>query len=449
MDKKQYLYEKAPVGKAVISLAVPTVISQLITVLYNMADTFFIGQLNEPAQVAAASLCMPPFILLTGIANLFGIGGSSLISRCLGKGETEKAKRTAVFCIWSAAVIACLYGLLFLVLKPVVLPVLGARETTFAYCYNYLFWTVTVGAVPTVMNACLAHLIRAEGMSKQAGFGVAMGGVLNIFLDPLFIFGFHMGITGAAIATALSNFAALAYFVVIIYRRRNESVISANPKLYTWKQRIPREVCMVGLPSFIMNLMGIASNTILNNLMASYSDAAIAGMGIAKKIDMLTFAVSIGMTQGVLSLIGYNYAAKNRERMVLAIKTSFAYTIVVAVAATAFLFFCAAPVSRFFINDAETITYGQHFLKVLCLICPFQAVTMLMITVFQAMGKKTQPLILSCMRKGSCDVPFMFLMDHMGGAMGVAWATPIAELLACVVSMIVFVPTYKQLQKQI
>lgn len=447
MHDKAYLYERAPVGKAIISLAVPTVISQLITVLYNMADTFFIGQLNDPAQVAAASLCMPPFILLTGIANLFGIGGSSLISRCLGNGNQEKAKRTAAFCIWSAAGIAFLYGMLFLLFKPVVLPVLGARETTYDYCYNYLFWTVTVGAVPTVMNACLAHLIRSEGMSKQAGFGVAMGGILNILLDPLFIFVFKLEIVGAAIATALSNVIAMMYFVVIIYQRRDASVITANPKLYTWKLRIPKEVCMVGLPSFVMNIMGITSNTVLNNLMASYSDAAIAGMGIAKKIDMLTFAVSIGMTQGVLSLFGYNYAAKNYDRMTKAIKTTFIYTMVVAVAATAFLFFCAAPVSKFFINDRQTVTYGQHFLKVLCLICPFQAITMLVITIFQAMGEKTRPLVLSFLRKGCCDVPFMFLMNYLAGVMGVAWATPIAEFLSCVVSLIILIPTCRRLWK--
>lgn len=449
MDNKQYLYEKAPVGKAVISLAVPTVISQLITVVYNMADTFFIGQLNDPAQVAAASLCMPPFVLLTGIANLLGIGGSSLISRCLGRGDRERAKKAAAFSIWTAAGIAFVYGLLFLVFKPMVLPVLGAGTTTYDYCYDYLFWTVTIGAVPTVMNACLAHLIRSEGLSKQAGFGVALGGVLNIVLDPLFIFGFRMEITGAAIATALSNLIAMLYFVVIIYRRREASVITANIKLYTWGEQIPREICMVGLPNFIMNILGIVSNTILNNLMASYSDAAIAGMGIAKKIDMLTFAVSMGMTQGVLSLIGYNYAAKDFKRMVKAIKTTFLYTLIVAVVTTAFLFFCAAPVSKFFIDDLETITYGQHFLRVLCLICPLQAVTMIVITTFQAIGKKTQPLLLSFLRKGSCDVPFMFLMDHLSGAMGVAWATPIAELFACIVSLFVFVPAYRMIRKQL
>lgn len=448
MRDERYLYEQAPVGKAIISLTVPTVISQLITVIYNAADTFFIGQLNDPSQVAAASLCMPPFILLTGIANLFGIGGSSLISRCLGIGEKEKAKRAAAFCIWSAAAVALLYGLLFLLLKPYVLPLLGARASTYGYCYSYLFWTVTLGAVPTVMNACLAHLIRSEGLSRQAGFGVILGGLLNILLDPIFIFVLRLEIVGAAMATALSNLVAMLYFVLIVCLRRGRTVITASPRFFTLRHGIPREVCAVGLPNFVMNLLGIFSNTVLNNLMATYSDAAIAGMGIAKKVDMLTFAVSMGMTQGVLSLIGYNYSAKNHARMVKVIKTTFLYTMVVAVCTTLFLYFCAAPVSRVFIADVETITYGQHFIRVLCLICPMQATSMVVITTLQAIGKKAKPLLLSLMRKGTLDLPFMFLLNGLTGAMGVAWATPIAESIACIVSLFLFAPIFRRMLAQ-
>ena len=444
---KDYLYKDAPVWRAVIALVVPTVISQLITVFYNMADTFFIGQLNDPSQVAAATLCMPPFILLTGIANLFGIGGASLISRSLGAGDRSRARQTASFCIWSAGAVALFYGLIFLIFKPQLLPLLGAKETTYDYCFTYLFWTVTLGAVPTVMNACLAHLVRAEGFSKQAGFGVALGGFLNIILDPIFIFALDMDIAGAAIATVLSNIIAMLYFVRLIWRRRKETVITPSLRCFTLRGGIPREVCTVGLPNFIMNLMGILSNTILNNLMAIYSDAAIAGLGIAKKIDMLTFAVSIGMTQGVISLIGYNYSAKNYKRMISSIKTTFLYTMALSVVTTLFLFFAAAPVSRFFINDTETITYGQYFLKVLCIICPMQALTMMSITIFQAIGKKVQPLILSFLRKGIVDVPFMLLFNAVFGVYGIPWATPTAELIALFVSVAVFIPTFLRLLK--
>jgi len=447
MDTNKELYEKMPVGKAVLTLAIPTVISQIIHILYNMADTFFIGQLNDTSQVAAATLSMPLFILMTGIANLFGMGGASLISRSLGNGDREKAKKTASFCIWSAGVVALLYGFAILILKPYLLPILGTTETTYDYCYNYLFWTITIGAVPSVLSACLAHLIRAEGLSKEAGIGMTLGGVLNMILDPIFLFGFRMDVTGAAIATMISNFMSLFYFIVVIYKHKDESVINVKPKYFTVKFGIPKEVLAVGLPTFAMNFLGVISNGTLNNLMSSYSDAAISGMGIAKKIDGLTFAVAMGMTQGVISLIGYNYSAKNYKRMNEAIKKTFVYTMVMAVITTGLLFFLAVPVSRLFIDDSATVEYGQHFLKIICIICPLQTVSLMASTVFQAVGKKIQPLVLSFMRKGAVDVPAMLLINHLVGVMGIPWAIPIAELFACVVAIILIAPMMRKFLK--
>ncbi len=444
MADNKYLYEKMPVGKAVISLALPTVLSQIVHVIYNMADTFFIGQLNDTAQVAAATLAMPLFILMAGIANLLGIGGSSLISRSLGVGDRSKAEKTASFCIWTAGAIAVAYGLLLIPLKPYLLPFLGTTETTYDYCYEYLFWTVTVGSVPSVLSTCLAHLIRAQGLSKQAAFGMALGGVLNIILDPIFLFALKMDLVGAAIATTISSVISFIYFIIVIYRRRRELSVSANPKLFTLKEGIPKEVFMVGLPNFAMNLMAILSGIFLNVLMSSYSDAAISGMGIAKKIDTLTFAVAMGMTQGVISLIGYNYAAKNYKRMIEAVKKCLLYTMIMAVITTVFLYFCAVPVSRFFIDDGQTVEYGQEFLKVICIICPMQTISLASIMVFQAVGKKAQPLILSFMRKGAIDIPLMFLLNRLVGIMGIPWATPISEMIACIVAIIITIPLLKR-----
>lgn len=441
------LYESAPISRAVISLAVPTVLSQLITVLYNMADTFFIGQLNDPSQVAAATVSMPPFILLAGFANLFGIGGSSLISRSLGEGNQQKARRAAAFSIWGAGAVALLYGLVFLVFKPYILPLFGTTATTYDYCFDYLFWTVTIGAVPTVLSACLAHLVRAVGLSRQAGIGIALGGIINIVLDPIFIFGFGLDIMGAAIATALSNVISFVYFVIVVARIKAPSPITADPRCFTLGEGIPREVLTVGLSSFITNIMAILSNTVLNNLMSSYSDAATAGIGIAKKIDMMTLAVSVGMSQGVLSLIGYNFAAKNYKRMYDAIKCAFKYLLVVSVATTLFLFFLAAPVSSVFIDDAETVEYAKYFMRVLCIICPMQATSLMCVTIMQAVGEKVRPIIASFARKGVFDVPLMFLMNFLLGVFGVAWATPIAEVLSMLVSLVMFLPTFRMMRR--
>ncbi len=448
MRDNDYLFGEMPVRRAVLSLAVPTVISQIITVIYNMADTFFIGKLNDPNQVAAATVAMPAFAALTALSNLFGIGGASKISRCLGKKDNEVAKRTAAFSIWTAIIVALFYGAIIFFARPWFLPVLGTNTATYDFCSSYVFWTITVGAIPTVLNAGLAHLIRTEGYAKQAGFGVAFGGLLNIVLDPLFIFVFRMGITGAAIATMLSNTAAMGYFFLFLYKIRKKTVITANPKYYSLADSIPGDVVVGGLPSFIMMMLGCLSNSVLNRIVTSYSNEAMAGMGIAKKIDMIAFSVAQGMTQGVLPLIAYNYASGNRKRMNNSIRITLIYSLIIACTATLTLFLFAAPITQCFINNDQTVSYGKAFLKVICFTCPSTAVNFMIITVFQATKQKVQPFILSLLRKGSLDIPLMIAFDHIIGINGVAWATPIADWLALIVSLLLFLPYINKIKKQ-
>lgn len=443
--EKERLFTSVPVSRAIVSLAVPTVISQLITVVYNMADTLFIGQLGDPNQVAAATLAMPVFMFLTAFANLFGIGGASMISRCLGAGDRERAKQTSSFCILSAIAVSVCYGIIVLLLKDLLLPVLGTDFETAQYCASYIFWTVGVGAMPTVMNAALAHLIRSEGYSRQASFGVALGGILNIVLDPIFIFELHLEITGAAIATMLSNAIATSYFFAYIFRLRKISTITPSPRYFTLKRGIPSEVLSVGLPSFLITTMATLSNTVLNKIIAGYSNQAVAGMGLAKKIDMIAFAVAQGMTQGTLPLIGYNFSAGNFRRMLDALKTLLIDCLLVAFAGMALMYFGIAPIMKIFINDAVTIEHGQRFLQIVCLACPTTTLNMLAITFFQATGKKVQPLILSMLRKGGLDIPLMLLFDRLIGISGIAWATPLADLLALCASVLLIVPYLKSI----
>lgn len=443
--EKEQLFTSTPLGKAVISLAVPTVVAQLITVIYNMADTFFIGQLGDPNQVAAATLAMPVFMFLTAFANLFGIGGASMISRSLGAGDREKAKKTAAFCIWSAALVSLVYGIAVVLLRNVLLPLLGTDDATRGFCSSYIFWIVGVGAVPTVLNAGLAHLIRSEGYSGQASFGVAFGGILNMVLDPVFIFLFHMEITGAAIATMLSNLAATVYFFLFLHKIRQNTTITPSPKYFTLRSGIPMEVLTVGLPSFVMTLMSTISNLTLNKMIASYSNEAVAGMGIAKKIDLMAFAIAQGMTQGTLPLIGYNYSSGNHKRMLSALKVLLVDCLVLAVCGMALMYFGATPITRCFIDDSTTIEYGRSFLRIVCLACPTTALNFLAITIFQATGKKVQPLILSLLRKGGLDIPLMLLFNSLIGIDGIAWATPLADALALVVSLALTIPYLKKM----
>ncbi len=450
---QDYLFQKMPVQKAVLSLAIPTVISQVITVIYNMADTFFVGQLNDPGQVAAVAVSMPAFVVLTALANLFGIGGAGRIARCLGEGKRKEAAGSAALSIRAAVLAALAYGLAVLGLQRWLLPFLGAKADTYGYCAEYLLWTVTVGAVPTVLGAVLSHLIRAEGYAKEAGFGVAFGGVLNMLLDPIFIFGFGLEIAGAAIATMLSNAAAVGYFLWVIYRKREQTVIDFRRAL--WRDKAGRvrgaELCGVrvsaladivtgGLPSCIMMLMGCVSNGVLNRLLTAHSTEAMAGMGIAKKIDMMAFAVAQGMTQGVLPLVAYNYASGNRKRMSATIRVTLTITLSIAALTMLGLFFLAKPIVACFIEDAATVEHGQTFLRIICFICPSTAINYMIITIFQATKQKIQPLVLSVLRKGSLDVPLMLLLNYYVGVKGIAWATPLADWTALVVSLGMFVP---------
>ena len=444
-----------PVPKAVIALVIPTIISQIITVIYNMADTFFIGQMNDPNQVAAATLAMPPFVMMSGIANLFGIGGASLISRSLGEGNREKAKKCAAFSVWCAAAITLIYGFILYWGRAAIFPsILGTDSFTYDYCADYVLWTIALGGVPTVLSACLAHLVRAEGYSKEASIGLALGGIANIILDPIFIFTFGLGVKGAAIATMLSNVIALIYFLALLKKKEDVTVINFTLKNVKLTGGIPKEILLVGLPSFLMILMGTASNLVLNQLVGSYSNQAIAGMGIAKKIDILAFAIANGMTQGVLPLIGYNFAAKNFSRMSDAIKTAFLYTLAVSVAGTLLLYFGATPLVRFFIDDTATVEYGQYFLKAISITCAAISVTMMIITIFQATGRKLQPMILSFVRKGGFDIPLMIILNGAAASQGIPWATPISDAMAMILAVLLFIPywiklrnTMKELEK--
>ena len=448
MEKKENtaLFETMPIGKAVLSMSIPMIISQAITIIYNVADTFFVGQMNDPDQVAAITLALPLFYFLTALTNLFGVGGASMVSRCLGLGKNDQAKQCAAFCIWTSVGCSFLYGILISLLRPVLLPLIGADADTYQYTYQYLFWTISVGAVPTVFNPMIANLIRSEGYSKQASFGVTLGGILNIILDPIFIFAFHLKVAGAAIATMLSAWAATAYFVAFLYRKRNSSAITLNPTYYTLKKNISVQTLIMGLPNFVISSMATLSNAVLNPLVAAYSNHALAGLGIAKKIDLLAFAIAQGMTQGTLPLVSYNYAAGNRARMMKIVKTTLFYGLAIACGGTILLFLAAAPLSRFFIDDSLTASYSKYFIRVFSVTCPTTTLILLTISVFQAAAKKIQPIFISMLRKGLLDIPLMYLLNHFFQISGLAWAVPAADLGALIIAAILFVPFARKLQ---
>ena len=447
-EKEKDIFENRAPMRAVLAMVVPTVISQIVSVIYNMADIFFIGQTGDPNQVAAVNICAPVFFLLTGFANLFGIGGSGLISRSHGAGNEERARRASAFCVWAAVAAAVCYGSALYLFRGSLLPIFGANSGTFDFCCDYLFWTSFVGSIPTVLGTLFAHLIRSEGYSKQASRGMIMGALLNMVLDPIMISGFHMGVAGAALATMLSNLASAVFFLVLILKKRGKTSIILDPRRFSLADRIPSEVILTGLPSAVMCLMGTFSNVTINRLLSAYCNEAIAGVGIAKKIDLIAYGIANGMSQGVVPLIGYNYAARNFPRMKKLMRSTFAISLCVSTVFTILLFTCARPIVGAFIDDALTVSYGQTFQRIICICGPCISVTMITITTFQAMGKRVQPLVLSLFRKGGLDVPLMYLLDPIFGATGVVMATPISDFLAMTIAVILLRSVLRKLNAE-
>ncbi len=437
--KERRIFEELPPLRAVLALAVPTVISQVIQVVYNMADAYFIGRVNNPLMLASVTICAPIMLIMTSFANLFGIGGASLLSRSLGEGNLDKARRSASCAMWGSIFAVILYCSMIFIFEEQVLHLFGARAETIDYCASYLVWTCILGGLPAVLSAVLSHLVRSEGSPKESSFGLAMGAVLNIFLDPLFMFVLlppGNEVVGAAMATMLSNVAATVYFIVIIYKRRKSSVITIDPRHFKMGERVMTDILTIGLPSFLLTTMASVSNAVVNNVISSASAEALAGMGIAKKINLLAFRVSTGITQGTLPLIAYNHAAKNYKRM----KTSIIRTAMLAIGfGLTWMTVCqlfGETLIGFFIADEVTTGYGKNFIHIISTAQPLAATSMTAMMIFQAAAEKKKATLLSVLRKGTMDIPLMFIFMQFWPLYGVACATPVAEVISAVIAIV-------------
>ena len=439
--RSKYIFEEAPIPNAVMTLAVPTIITQLINIIYNYADTWYVGRTGNAAMVAALSVCFPIFVILAAIANLFGIGGSSVISRSLGMKKPQRARSVFAFCLYGGITASILYALIMILFRPQIIMAIGGDKSSYSYVYDYIFWTMILGALPTVGNVLCGHLVRSIGAAREAAIGMSLGGILNIILDPLFMFVLLPAgheVTGAAIATFLSNCASLFYFIIFLFRHRDHPVFTADPCDISFEDHIPQDVLAIGLPAALQTTLAMVSNIFANVLVRSYGSGAVAGMGVAKKINMIAFNTCMGLTQGVLPLLGYNYGSGNYTRLKKTI--AFSGSIVFAFGCICTLVFrtFAAPLVRFFIDEPESVRYGTMFLGIIAFAAPLAALSYMTNTVFQASGHKVQSFLLSTLRKGFADIPAMFVFRYLIGIEGVVLATPFAEIVSAVLAIILF-----------
>ena len=305
-NDKTELFERMPVGKALLTMAVPTIFSQLITMVYNLADTFFIGMSNDPYKVAAAGLVGVLFFMLNSLANLFGVGGGSLLSRLLGEKREGDARRVGAFSIYGSLAIAAVYSLICLLFTEPLARMLGASDNTVGYASSYLLWVVVVGGIPSTVGLTLSHLLRSAGYSKESGLGLAIGGISNIILDPLFMFVLlppGNEVTGAAVATLCSNVISLIYFLLVYYKLRGKTVLTISPKYARLEKKLIVGILSIGLPSALTALLANTTSIVKNNLTANYGDIELAAYGIVMKADMLPLNIGMGLCQGMMPLV--------------------------------------------------------------------------------------------------------------------------------------------------
>ncbi len=441
------LFEKTSIFKAIINLAIPSVIGQIILVIYNIADTYFVSMSDDDYLITAITVCMPAFMFLSAISNLFGVGGASVMSRALGKKNTLRAKNTASFAFWGCIIITTLYCLFAFILSEEFIKILGGvDETVNKLAKDYLLYVIVIGGIPTALNTLFSHLVRAEGKSFQASLGIAIGGLLNVALDPLFMFVILKPgneVLGVAIATLISNCVALIYFLCLIIYNRKTTLITLKPTIEAFKEAIPKNVILVGIPACLMTLCENISYAVLEKQMhAAGGVIAQSGIGIAKKINMLAHSIVRGMTQGVLPLIAYNKSSGNRKRMKKAVYLSGAMSVSVATICMIICLIFARPLTEIFLQDTyNSLDYGIKFLRILCIGAPFSAIAYTVISFFQAVGKGIRSLILALLRKGIVDIPLMFILVKIisPAVNGLVIATPIADIVCSIVAVILFV----------
>ncbi len=438
VDRRE-LFASVPVPRALLIMAVPTVISQIISLIYNMVDAFFIGRTGNSYMIAATSVTLTMVMLNTAFSNLFGIGAGSLTARLLGRGKPEEAKRAAAFGFWGALGLALGYCALTGIFLDPLLRFLGASDATLGYARSYALIVTVFGGLPGILSLTLAHLLRNAGFSGVAGGGLSLGGLLNVALDPLFMFVLlpkGQEVTGAALATFLSNVVS-CLFLFAAYRRqsgRGLLSVSLREARALEKARV-REVFSVGLPSAVLPGLFDAANICANVLSAAHNDLVLAAMGIAMKVERVPNAVNIGICQGMLPMVAYNYSSGDRTRMEDVIRT--ARRTGLAIAFTCLLLFqlFSAQAAQVFINtsggDASsalaTLGWCVLFLRIRSFASPVQLLNYHTSYCMQAMGEGKATLIHACVRELGFYIPFMFLLDRLFGEAGLAAALPAGE----------------------
>ncbi len=436
-------FNSMPVSQAVMKNALPAMITMLMFLVYNLADTLFIGMTNDPYQVAAISLCMPLFMLFTAFANIFGMGGTSVISRAAGEGRHEYIKKVSSFCTWTGAGLGVIIAAIYLLFSSPILHMLGASSNTLIFAQRYL-QIIAVSGPFALLSGIFSKMLMADGQPKKAMMGSTLGNLLNVILDPIFILIFHWDITGAAAATLVSNIFAAGYYIFYFRKYKNQSALSINIKNYSAKNKICSDILAIGIPAALGALTMGVSTMFINKLMASYGDMALAGIGVAAKITMITGMICMGIGQGVQPLLGYSIGAGDSRRYHETLRFSLIYALIVGAVMTLVCYLFTGQIVGAFLTDENAYTYAFKFGRIFLTTSFLFGIFYVLVNSLQAMGAALPALIVNLSRQGIIFIPTMYALNSFIGINGIAWAQPAADILSLLLVAVLSVITGKK-----
>ena len=439
------VFRDMPVPRAVMKNALPAMAAMLMVLIYNLADTFFIGQTHDALQVAAVSLATPVFLIFMAVGTVFGIGGTSVISRAMGQERPDYAKKVCSFCMWGCVVVGVAMSTFFLLFMEQILGWIGATPDTWDYAKTYLTIVSCCGPFVLIGN-CYSNVIRAEGQSGRAMMGQLLGNLLNVVLDPVFILLFGWGIAGAAIATVIGNVVGAGYY--ILYFLRGKSSLSIHPRDCTLGGGVCSDVLAIGIPASLGSLLMSVSQIIVNALMTDYGDMALAGIGVAMKVTMMTGMVCIGFGQGIQPLLGYCAGANLWGRFKKVMNFSLAFALALSAVMTGVCYLTADQIVSAFLTDAAAFDYAVQFARILLTTSFLFGVFYVLSNSLQAMGAATAALVVNLSRQGIIYIPALFILKTTMGAAGLAWAQPVADLLSTALEAVLYLYTCRKAEKR-
>ena len=439
------VFRSAPIPVAVLKNALPAMAASLMVLIYNLADTFFIGQTHNALMVAAVSLATPVFLIFMSLGTIFGVGGTSVISRAMGEGRMEYGKKVCSFCMWGCVAASLLMMIVVFAFMTPILTTVGASEDTWGYAQTYLS-IVSISGPAILLSSCYSNILRSEGRAGLAMIGQVGGNLLNVILDPILILACGWGVAGAAAATAISNIVSAVYYLT--YFKWGHSILSIHPKDFSVRESIPKNVFAIGIPAALGSLLMSISSILMNGQMSHYGDMAVAGIGVAHKVTMITGMIAIGFGQGVQPLLGYCVGARNWDRFRKSMRFSVCFAFGLSLVLTSVCYLLKNQIISAFLTDPDAYSYAVQFVQILLTTSFLFGIYYVFTNCLQAMGAATAAFISSISRQGLVYIPAIFILQAIIGITGLVWAQPLADLVSLIVTIILFMVTYRRMSRK-